>query len=146
MFSFMERDSGVLDAAPGAMEVRMVTVDGGWRGQGVATALLNATRLAAKDASCPYVKLYCTSNHSSRLVAKLGWTLLYSLNYAEYVQRNPRCGMQLPKEPHTHCRIYVDDVASAVKVKGSDEVVFTNGYSSYVIDRMSAQLMLSSAV
>lgn len=109
MFAYMEKVSGVLDAAPGAMEVRMMAVDPAWRGLGVATALLDAARLAAQDAGCPYIKIYCTSNHSSRLLEKLGWKLQYSMSYRDYLDRHP-CSILLPPEPHTHCNLYIDTV------------------------------------
>lgn len=109
MFAYMEAESGVLELAPGAMEVRMLAVDSEWRGRGVATALLDASRRAAQKAQCPYIKLYCTSNHSSRLMEKLGWRLVYSLSYEEYEAIN-RCGIVLPPEPHRYCKLYVDSV------------------------------------
>nr|BAN20874.1 unkown protein [Riptortus pedestris] len=110
MFAYMENVSGVLEAAPGAMEVRMMAVDGGWRGRGVATALLDAARKAAQDAGCPYIKLYCTSNHSSRLMSKLGWKLQYSMDYRDYLAHRPSA-IVLPPEPHLRCNLYIDTVA-----------------------------------
>lgn len=109
LFSYMERESGVLKAAPGALEVRMLVVDGKWRNLGVATALLDATRLNAIEGRFPFVKIYCSSAHSSRLVSKLGWKLLYSLSYRRYLEEHPST-MVLPPEPHTHCQLFIDQI------------------------------------
>ncbi|XP_014294598.1 arylalkylamine N-acetyltransferase-like 2 [Halyomorpha halys] len=106
LFKYMERESRVLKAAPGALEVRMLAVDTKWRNLGIATALLDATKSKAIQARFPFMMVYCTSAHSSRLMSKLGWRLLYSLSYSRYLEEHPS-GIIVPPEPHNHCKLFI---------------------------------------
>ncbi|CAH1395941.1 unnamed protein product [Nezara viridula] len=109
LFTYIERESGVLKIAPGSLEVRMITVDPEWRKLGIATALLDATRLNAIENRLPFIKIYCTSAHSSSLISKMGWRLLYSLSYSRYLEEHPS-GIVVPPAPHDCCKLYIDQI------------------------------------
>lgn len=105
----MEERSRVKDLAPGALEVRILAVDPVWRQKGIATNLLETTEQTARLAGFTWLKIYCTSYYSNKLMLKLGWKLLYSLSYEEYIN-NIECNIRPPTLPHTHCNLYVKEV------------------------------------
>uniref|UniRef100_A0A069DQ06 N-acetyltransferase domain-containing protein n=1 Tax=Panstrongylus megistus TaxID=65343 RepID=A0A069DQ06_9HEMI len=110
LFLYMEERSSVMDLAPDALEVRIMAVDPGWRQKGVATSLLKTTEQTAKLSGFNWLKIYCTSHYSNKLMFKLGWKLLYSLSYEEYIN-NVESNIRPPTKPHTHCNLYVKKVA-----------------------------------
>ncbi|XP_073976139.1 arylalkylamine N-acetyltransferase 1-like [Rhodnius prolixus] len=109
LFLYMEERSRVKDLAPGALEVRILAVDPVWRQKGIATNLLETTEQTARLAGFTWLKIYCTSYYSNKLMLKLGWKLLYSLSYEEYIN-NIECNIRPPTQPHTHCNLYVKEV------------------------------------
>ncbi|KAK9499945.1 hypothetical protein O3M35_002879 [Rhynocoris fuscipes] len=102
----MEERSDVINIAPGALEVRLMAVDRTWRQKGIATALLNKTESTARQSGFTWLKIYCTSHYSNKLMIKLDWKLLYSLSYEQYIN-NINTTIRLPTLPHTHCNLYI---------------------------------------
>ncbi|KAL1130796.1 hypothetical protein AAG570_012037 [Ranatra chinensis] len=102
----MEERSGVVDLAPDAVEMRLIAVEEDWRQRGVAKSLVGATEEICRFQGYPWIKTYCTSSYTARLLEKLNWRPVFSLNYLDYITDNG-CDIKPPPCPHTHATVYI---------------------------------------
>lgn len=91
-----------------AVTVKIISVDGAYRGQGIAKELLNKTREIAKEVGAGFVTVDCTSHFTALALKKLGFQLHYSLKYAEH--REEGQVVFKPEPPHEACTVYVQKV------------------------------------
>ncbi|XP_014470404.1 PREDICTED: dopamine N-acetyltransferase-like isoform X2 [Dinoponera quadriceps] len=88
------------------MEIRIISVDTNWRGQGIAKALIEKTVEIAKEQEFHYVRADCTSLFSAKLCARAGFDMVYKLDYSDYVDDDGK-PIFSPVLPHTSVTSYV---------------------------------------
>lgn len=93
------------------IDIRIVSVDDSCRGQGIAKALLDKTKVLAKDLGYPMVRVDCTSHFSAKAVARLGFQCVYTLPYSEHLSKDGE-PVFTPEPPHTCVKTYVHLIAN----------------------------------
>ncbi|XP_022193040.1 dopamine N-acetyltransferase isoform X2 [Nilaparvata lugens] len=88
------------------LEVRIISVDDAYRGQGIAKALIEKTRLEGEKMGIPLMRVDCTSAFSAKAVARLGFHCVYTLQYADYLDKQGQRVFD-PPSPHTCCKTFV---------------------------------------
>lgn len=88
------------------LEVRILSVDDAYRGQGIAKALIEKTRLEGEKMGIPLMRVDCTSHFSAKAVARLGFHCVYTLQYADYLDKEGQRVFH-PPPPHTCCKTFV---------------------------------------
>ncbi|XP_019698696.2 dopamine N-acetyltransferase isoform X1 [Harpegnathos saltator] len=88
------------------MEIRIISVDTNWRGQGIAKALIEKTVEIAKEQGFHYARADCSSMFSGKLCARLGFNAVYKLDYSDYVDESGKAVFS-PASPHTTMTTYV---------------------------------------
>ncbi|XP_066145873.1 arylalkylamine N-acetyltransferase 1-like isoform X2 [Euwallacea fornicatus] len=91
-----------------AVTVKILSVDGNYRGQGIAKELLNKTREIAKELGAGFVTVDCSSHFTALALKKLGFELHYTLKYADH--RENGTPVFKPEYPHVACTVYVQKV------------------------------------
>ncbi|CAH1390087.1 unnamed protein product [Nezara viridula] len=82
------------------IEIRVVSVDEAYRGQGIAKALLDETKRIACENGFQMIKTDATSHFTALAVSKLGYKCIYTLNYADYKDEDGKV-IFTPEAPHT---------------------------------------------
>lgn len=82
------------------LEIRIISVDTNWRGRGVAKALIEKTAEIAKEQGFHYMRADCTSFFSGNLCVRIGFDIIYKLNYNDYVDEEGK-PIFSPASPHT---------------------------------------------
>ncbi|KAG5892440.1 hypothetical protein JTB14_009848 [Gonioctena quinquepunctata] len=67
-----------------AMTVKILSVDGSYRGKGIAKDLMAKTRELAKQMGCGFITVDCTSHYTACAAKKLGFEKHYALRYEDY--------------------------------------------------------------
>ncbi|KAG5880987.1 hypothetical protein JTB14_024525 [Gonioctena quinquepunctata] len=67
-----------------AMTVKILSVDGSYRGKGIAKDLMDKTRDLAKQMGCGFITVDCTSHYTACAAKKLGFEKHYTLRYEDY--------------------------------------------------------------
>ncbi|KAL0106029.1 hypothetical protein PUN28_016032 [Cardiocondyla obscurior] len=88
------------------LEIRIISVDTNWRGKGVAKTLMEKTIEVAKEQEFHYVRADCTSFFSGKLCERIGFHVIHTLNYNEYVDENGK-PIFLPLSPHKAAVTYL---------------------------------------
>ncbi|XP_046748934.1 arylalkylamine N-acetyltransferase 1-like isoform X1 [Diprion similis] len=91
------------------LELRIISVDGTWRGRGVAKALVERTENLAKDLGFDVLRCDCSSFYSGKLCQRLGFETTYALPYAEYVDEDGK-PIFTPSDPHAGIVTYVKKI------------------------------------
>lgn len=91
-----------------AMTVKVLSVDGAYRGKGIAKELMAKTRDLAKEHGCGFMTVDCTSHFTALALKKLGFDLHYSLNYADY-KPNGKIVLK-PSPPHLAVTVYTQKI------------------------------------
>ncbi|KAH1019877.1 hypothetical protein HUJ04_009628 [Dendroctonus ponderosae] len=91
-----------------AMTVKILSVDGAYRGQGIAKELMNKTRELAKELGTGFMTVECTSHFTALALKKLGFELHYALKYADH-KENGKTVFQ-PEPPYEACTVYVQKI------------------------------------
>ncbi|KAG5867782.1 hypothetical protein JTB14_032286 [Gonioctena quinquepunctata] len=73
-------------------------------GKGIAKELVNRTSEIGKNQGCGFMLLDCTSHFTALVAKKLGFELIYSLNYGDY-KVNKEVVLK-PEPPHTAVTVY----------------------------------------
>lgn len=88
------------------LEIRIISVDTNWRGKGVAKALMEKATEIAREHDFHVMRADCTSMFSGKLCERLGFELVYRLNYSDYVDENGK-PIFAPNLPHTAITTYI---------------------------------------
>ncbi|XP_032677783.1 dopamine N-acetyltransferase-like isoform X2 [Odontomachus brunneus] len=88
------------------MEIRIISVDTNWRGQGIAKALVEKSVEIAKEQGFHYARADCTSLFSAKLCARIGFDAVYKLDYNDYVDEDGKPVFS-PALPHTSVMSYM---------------------------------------
>ncbi|XP_043285492.1 arylalkylamine N-acetyltransferase 1-like isoform X1 [Venturia canescens] len=88
------------------LEIRIISVDSNWRGQGVAGALIEKTIEIARELGFHLIRSDCTSLFSGKLCKRYGFEPVYELRYADYVDENGK-PIFTPAKPHDAVMTYV---------------------------------------
>ncbi|XP_063978800.1 arylalkylamine N-acetyltransferase 1-like isoform X2 [Diachasmimorpha longicaudata] len=88
------------------MDIRIISVDSNWRGQGVAAALFEKTIEIGRELGYDLIRTDCSSHFTARLCKRLGFEEIYSLEYADYVDESGK-PVFTPTAPHTTIITYV---------------------------------------
>lgn len=91
-----------------AMTVKIISVNGAYRGQGIAKELMNKTRDMAKELGAGFMTVDCTSHFTALALKKLGFELHYSLNYADHKEDGEV--VFKPEPPHEAVTVYVQKI------------------------------------
>ncbi|CAG9762252.1 unnamed protein product [Ceutorhynchus assimilis] len=108
----VDRDADVFAKFPAsakAVSVKIISVDGAYRGQGIAKELVNKTRDLAKEIGAEFMAVVCTSHFTALALKKLGFELHYTQNYADYKDENGQVVFN-PEPPHAACTVYVQKI------------------------------------
>ncbi|XP_030766405.1 dopamine N-acetyltransferase-like isoform X1 [Sitophilus oryzae] len=85
--------------------VKILSVNGAYRGQGIAKELVNKTRELGKQYGAGFMAVDCTSHFTALALRKLGFELHYSLKYADH-KENGQVVFK-PEKPHEAVTVYV---------------------------------------
>ncbi|CAH1390088.1 unnamed protein product [Nezara viridula] len=88
------------------IDIRVLSVDEAYRGQGIAKALLDKTKRVASENGFQMIKTDATSHFTALAVTKLGFECIYTLNYADYKDEDGKV-IFTPEAPHTCVRTLV---------------------------------------
>lgn len=91
-------------------EIRYIVVDPSARRQGIAKALLQKSIQEAEDQEFKYVRIECTSSHSSRLAQSLGFKCIYKLDYEDYKDEEGNKVFRESIGPHKNVKIYIEEL------------------------------------
>lgn len=91
-----------------AMTVKILSVDGAYRGKGIAKELMAKTRELAKEHGCGFMTVDCTSHFTACALKKLGFELHYSLKYSDY-KVNGEVVLK-PASPHVAVTVYTQRI------------------------------------
>lgn len=93
------------------MFVKILSVDGAWRGKGIAKELMDRTRNIGREQGYGLMRVDCTSYYSARAIARLGFDCVYELKYDEYKVDGKR--VFATEHPHSSLTIYVQRISSS---------------------------------
>lgn len=113
LLDFVDKEANVFGQFPDVekiLSLKILSVDGSWRGQGIAKALIDKSRDLCREQGYNLMRVDCTSHYSARAVARLGFECVYTLQYADYHDENG-CPVFVPEPPHSEVKIYVQRVA-----------------------------------
>ncbi|XP_022918320.1 arylalkylamine N-acetyltransferase 1-like [Onthophagus taurus] len=88
--------------------VKILSVDGSFRGRGIAKQLMDRTRQIAKEEDFGLMRGDCTSYYSARALARLGFECVYTLKYEDYTEFGEVTFS--PSPPHDAFTIYVQQI------------------------------------
>ncbi|VVC43653.1 Hypothetical protein CINCED_3A025131 [Cinara cedri] len=88
------------------LEIKIVTVNEAYRGQGVCKALVDKTKELALEKGCKMIYVECTSHFSAKAVERLGFKCIYSLDYADYANEQGEIVFKT-QSPHKHAKVFV---------------------------------------
>ncbi|XP_020708199.2 arylalkylamine N-acetyltransferase 1 isoform X2 [Athalia rosae] len=91
------------------LEFRIISVDGSWRGRGVARALVEKTETMAKDLGFHILRSDCSSLFSGKLCQRFGFVPVYELPYARYTDGEGK-PIFTPAHPHAEIVTYVKEL------------------------------------
>ncbi|KAB0799471.1 hypothetical protein PPYR_07351 [Photinus pyralis] len=92
------------------LNIRVLSSDSAWRGQGIAGALIKRSRQIAQEQGYDLIRVDCSSHFSARAVSKLGYELVYELKYEDY-KDNGEVVFKLP-HPHTCVAFFIQSTTS----------------------------------
>ncbi|KAG8230552.1 hypothetical protein J437_LFUL010153 [Ladona fulva] len=106
-----------------ALEMRILAVDGTWRGRGLATALVRRTLDQCRELGFPLFRVDCSSAFSAKAMERLGLDCIHTTKYEEYLeeedediigapQTKRRRPVFQPSEPHRAVSAYVKVIAT----------------------------------
>ncbi|KRT78701.1 Acetyltransferase [Oryctes borbonicus] len=107
----IEKESDIFGKYPEMSKilcVKILSVDGAWRGRGIAKELMHKTRELASQESFGLVRADCTSYYSAKALAKLGFECIYTLQYSDYREDDEI--VFKPDPPHNEIKIYVQEI------------------------------------
>jgi len=92
------------------LNVFILSVDGSWRGKGIAKKLMDMTRKFAREQGYGLMRVDCSSHYSAKAVARLGFDCIHTIKYEDYKENGT--SVFTPDNPHKEARIYVQRISS----------------------------------
>ncbi|CAG9821516.1 unnamed protein product [Phaedon cochleariae] len=111
MLEYVEEKSDPFQKYPGcdkAVSVGIVSVDDSCRGKGVAKKLIEKTGELGKQNGCGFLVVDCSSHFTACAVKKLGFEMIYSLDYADYKVNGEV--VLCPEPPHKAVTVYTKKI------------------------------------
>ncbi|XP_050053423.1 arylalkylamine N-acetyltransferase 1-like isoform X2 [Aphis gossypii] len=105
----VEREADVFQKFPNVdrvMDIKIISVDESFRGQGVCKALIDKTIEIALENECPMVYVECSSYFSAKAAERLGFECIYTLYFRDYLDKNGEVVFKTPP-PHDSSKVYV---------------------------------------
>jgi len=105
----VEREADVFGKYPNVnrvIDIKIVSVDESFRGQGVCKALIDKTIELASEKECQMVYVECSSYFSAKAAERLGFECIYTLYFRDYVDENGEIIFKTPP-PHDSSKVYV---------------------------------------
>uniref|UniRef100_A0A2S2N683 aralkylamine N-acetyltransferase n=1 Tax=Schizaphis graminum TaxID=13262 RepID=A0A2S2N683_SCHGA len=105
----IEREVDVFKKYPNVdcvMDIKIISVDESFRGQGVCKALIDKTIELAVENECPMVYVECSSYFSAKAAERLGFECIYTLYFRDYLDENGEVIFKTPP-PHDSSKVYV---------------------------------------
>ncbi|XP_015112260.1 dopamine N-acetyltransferase isoform X2 [Diachasma alloeum] len=104
----VDKEVDIINRYPGKkiMDIRIISVDSNWRGQGVAAALFEKTIEIGRELGYDLIRTDCSSHFTARLCKRLGFEEIYSLGYVDYVDESGK-PVFTPATPHATITTYV---------------------------------------
>ncbi|KAE8745157.1 hypothetical protein FOCC_FOCC008223 [Frankliniella occidentalis] len=90
-------------------DIFILSVDGSWRGKGIAKKLLDQSREIAQSEQHRLMRVICTSYVSALIVSRLGYRCIDRLDYNDVVDRKGQRIFPTPP-PHDAAKTYVLDL------------------------------------
>ncbi|XP_022168222.1 dopamine N-acetyltransferase-like [Myzus persicae] len=88
------------------MELKIITVNEAYRGQGVCKALINKSKKLALELGYQMIYVECSSHFTAKAVERFGFQCIYSLCYLDY--RNKEDDVVFKTQfPHDYFKIHV---------------------------------------
>ncbi|XP_055376448.1 arylalkylamine N-acetyltransferase 1-like isoform X2 [Condylostylus longicornis] len=111
LMDYIDSKFNIFDLYPNAdtiLDGKIVSVDDEYRGCGIAGQLTEATLDYLKQNNIPVMHVMCSSHFSARVMEKLGFHEVYSLDYNDFLINGEV--VLKPEPPHKSCRILVKEV------------------------------------
>ncbi|CAH1169604.1 unnamed protein product [Phaedon cochleariae] len=111
LFDRLANETKIFEEFPHAdrgVVINVLSVDESYRGQGIAKRMLNRIRDLGKENHCGFIKMDCTSLYSASAAKSLGFKLLYSLDYSDYLVNDEV--VFRPKLPHIAATVYAQNI------------------------------------
>lgn len=111
LMDYIDSQFSIFDLYPNAdiiIDAKIVSVDENYRGMGIAGRLIEKTLDYIKENSIPVLHVLCSSHYSARVMEKIGFHEVYSLNYDDF-KINDEIVLK-PEKPHVAARILVKEV------------------------------------
>lgn len=108
MLTRVAKESNVFQYFPEADKalcINILSVNGEYRGKGIAKALMARSREIARENNCGFMTVDCSSHFTACAVKRLGFTLVHTLKYADYKEDGEV--VFKPAPPHEACTVYV---------------------------------------
>lgn len=105
----VEQEADVFQKFPNVdrvMDIKIISVDESFRGQGVCKALIDKTMEIALENKCPMVYVECSSYFSAKAAERLGFECIYTLYFRDYLDENGEVIFKTPP-PHDSSKVYV---------------------------------------
>lgn len=105
----VEREADVFKKYPNVdrvMDIKIISVDESFRGQGVCKALIDKTIELAMENKCPMVYVECSSYFSAKAAERLGFECIYTLYFRDYLDENGEVVFKTPP-PHDSSKVFV---------------------------------------
>ncbi|KAE9537685.1 hypothetical protein AGLY_006708 [Aphis glycines] len=104
-----ERDTDIFGKYPNIdriMELKIITVNEAYRGQGICKALVNKSKELALDLGYQMIYVECSSHFTAMAVERFGFQCIYSFSYSDYVNKQGEVVFKT-KPPHEYFKIHV---------------------------------------
>ncbi|XP_015363578.1 PREDICTED: dopamine N-acetyltransferase-like isoform X1 [Diuraphis noxia] len=88
------------------MELKIITVNEAYRGQGVCKALINKSKELALELGYQMIYVECSSHFTAKAVERFGFQCIYSLSYSDYVNKQNDVVFKT-QPPHKYFKIHV---------------------------------------
>lgn len=111
LLDYVATESDPFKIYPGidkAITVKILSVDGSFRGKGIAKDLMIKTRELARQKGCGFITVDCTSHYTACAAKKLGFKLHYTLNYEDYKVDGKT--VFRPAHPHKELTVYTQRI------------------------------------
>ncbi|XP_026816934.1 dopamine N-acetyltransferase-like [Rhopalosiphum maidis] len=104
-----KRDTDIFGKYPNIdriMDLKIITVNEAYRGQGVCKALIDKSKELALELRYQMIYVECTSHFTAMAVERFGFQCIYSLSYTDYVNKQNEVVFKT-QPPHKYFKVYV---------------------------------------
>ncbi|XP_025204683.1 dopamine N-acetyltransferase-like [Melanaphis sacchari] len=109
LLSKAERDINIFEKYPSIdriMELKIITVNEAYRGQGVCKTLVNKSKELALELGYQMIYVECSSTFTAMAVERLGFQCIYSFPYSDYVNDQGEVIFKT-QPPHKYLKVNV---------------------------------------